>query len=438
MTGNVFRKEFITYNHFNSEVLDEVKILISNCLASDDKEQGRTDLTHLVTYTIDDSGSTEIDDAISLEEDNGCSKLWIHIADPANVIPFNGKIDQEALLRSTSLYFVDQFTPMLPISLTADHISLLPGRVSKAISVGVILDIDGSISSYVILKSLIKVTYQLTYAEADELIDYCPKEAQELSKLHELVEELKRHRESNGALILEQPQGKFYLDNGYVDLRIIESTCSRVLVSEMMILMGTIVATYGIERTIALPYRSQTKYNRDYVEEVNQLHEYNVACSLVKFSLPRGVTSTEPLSHSSLGLDCYVQASSPIRRYLDLLTHRQLSLSLEGSSTLSIDSVKNYITIAEKKSREWVMCTRENIRYWQIVWLQQNKEKIYTCYFIKWLNRTNKFAIVRLMDIEIDIAVNLFGTTSPDQGDGIKLKLCDVDFKLSKITFSIV
>jgi hypothetical protein len=44
----------------------------------------RRDLTHLVTYTVDDASTTEVDDAISIEELPGGKgqKLWIHVADP--------------------------------------------------------------------------------------------------------------------------------------------------------------------------------------------------------------------------------------------------------------------------------------------------------------------------------------------------------------------
>ncbi|MGB7414195.1 MAG: RNB domain-containing ribonuclease, partial [Thermosynechococcaceae cyanobacterium] len=68
-----------------------------------DPDPSRTDLTHLKVYTIDDEGTQEIDDGLSLEHlDNGQQRLWIHIADPSRWIVLGDELDQEAKRRSTT------------------------------------------------------------------------------------------------------------------------------------------------------------------------------------------------------------------------------------------------------------------------------------------------------------------------------------------------
>lgn len=50
---------------------------------------------------------------------------------------------------------------------------------------------------------------------------------------------------------------------------------------------------------------------------------------------------SEPYSHEGLGLPCYVQATSPIRRYGDLCVHRQLKALLRGDSALPFPQPPN-------------------------------------------------------------------------------------------------
>ena len=74
---------------------DEIKDLIYRFSTNNNLNCDVKDLTHLKTYTIDDSKTVEIDDAISLEKVSGQEKLWIHIASPASA-------DQQLLARSPS------------------------------------------------------------------------------------------------------------------------------------------------------------------------------------------------------------------------------------------------------------------------------------------------------------------------------------------------
>ena len=73
---------------------DEIKDLIFRSNTSNNLNSAVKDLTHLKTYTIDDSKTVEIDDAISLEKVSGQEKLWIHIASPASYIEYQSGIDK--------------------------------------------------------------------------------------------------------------------------------------------------------------------------------------------------------------------------------------------------------------------------------------------------------------------------------------------------------
>ena len=73
------------------------------------------DLTNLKTFIIDSENPKEVDDAFSLEIIEGnIKKLWIHISNPCKLFLFDSKIDIDARNKSSSLYLVEQYFPMLP------------------------------------------------------------------------------------------------------------------------------------------------------------------------------------------------------------------------------------------------------------------------------------------------------------------------------------
>ena len=76
------------------------------------------------TYSLDDAGTREIDDALSLERRDGVDWIWIHIADPSRLIDIDSPLDQEARRRATSLYLAEGVMPMLPLELAAGPLSL--------------------------------------------------------------------------------------------------------------------------------------------------------------------------------------------------------------------------------------------------------------------------------------------------------------------------
>lgn len=97
------------------------------------------------------------------------------------------------------------------------------------------------------------------------------------------------------------------------------------LVSEMMILCGEVIATYGSVNNLSLPYRGQPQSNID-VSAFAHLPEGPVRSSaIVKIMRAAEIDFRKPIRHGVLGLPGYVQFTSPIRRYMDLLAHYQVS-----------------------------------------------------------------------------------------------------------------
>ena len=96
------------------------------------------DLTNLKTFIIDSPNPREIDDAFSLEIIEGnIKKLWIHISNPSKLFLTDSKIDIDARNRSSSLYLIDKYIPMLPIEII-DKANLTQNKLSNTISASII------------------------------------------------------------------------------------------------------------------------------------------------------------------------------------------------------------------------------------------------------------------------------------------------------------
>eukprot|EP01031_Cornospumella_fuschlensis_P027622 gene27622-33359_t len=195
-------------DRFPKEVIEEAYALLQKDKWVDPDERLRRDLTSLRTYAIDSEGTTEVDDALSIEyidasvfhrvgfaqgsldfstsdrTDNPgrrvIEKLWVHIADVSAFIPPGSKLAQEAEERMTSIYLPDEKIGMLPDALSVDLLSLGAKPISYALSLGVVLDDHGEVLSYEICPSKIRMTRRLTYAQLDDIL----RQHQELRRDH--------------------------------------------------------------------------------------------------------------------------------------------------------------------------------------------------------------------------------------------------------------
>ena len=104
-------------------------------------------LAQVQAFSIDDAGTTEIDDALSVTElEDGTHRVGIHIAAPGLVIAKDDPLDQVARKRMSTVYFPGDKMTMLPESVIKQF-SLDEGAPRPALSVYVDIDETGSIKS---------------------------------------------------------------------------------------------------------------------------------------------------------------------------------------------------------------------------------------------------------------------------------------------------
>tara|TARA_Y100001968_G_C19391044_1_gene735610 strand:- start:313 stop:1611 length:1299 start_codon:yes stop_codon:yes gene_type:complete len=387
------------------------------------------DLSHLKTYTIDDVDTIEIDDAISLEKINAQYKLWIHIASPAVYLDYGSSIDKSAKKRISSLYLSQKNIYMFPEKLIKDLFSISKKEKRVALSLGVIFNCDGTISSYEIVKSLINPNYQLSYEDADELIEYAPKLEEDLSIISNILDKIKSQRKKQGAIEIIEPYGKVKVIEGIPCIKVIDQSVSRQLVSEAMILYGNLISIYTREHNIPVPYRVQ-EGRTNLINNKKITSQNKIFCNYkLKQSMGKTYYSLSPLRHNGLGLNSYLHATSPIRRYADLIVHYQINKYLNNIELISKDEIDNIICEVNNKSKQNINRFREDQKIWINKWFENSYSAEYKVIFLNWINRYKNICIIYFIDYCFSLICLLNSNTDIKIGKKINIKNITVNYK---------
>ena len=410
---------------YNKIIDNEVKNIISRFKQSNNVNTSVKDLTHLKTYSIDDSQSFEIDDAISLEKISYQHKLWIHIASPTSYFEYQSAIDKKARKLISTVYLSTNTYYMLPEILINDVFSLSDKKKRESLSLGVIFNEDGSVRSTEIVQSIIKVDFRLNYTEADELIDYAPKEEEDLSIISEILQSRKCWRKNSGATEILESFGKIIVEDNNPTLKIIDPTLSRQLISEAMILYGNLISNFTKVNKIPVPYRVQQridKVSKDNFQDSDNKVLYNF---LLKKTMGKSYYSINPMPHSSLGLTSYLHATSPIRRYADLIVNYQLNRYLNNNELISKEDVEQMILEINNQGRQNIMRYREDQKYWLRKWFEKNSFKVYNVILLNWVNRYKNICILYFLDYHFSTICNLKSKKNLNIGESFNVQKID-------------
>ena len=411
---------------FSDAIETEAQQLLAMAEQEQPGDRERLDLTHLWAVTIDDSTTLELDDGLSLETTaEGGQRLWIHVADPGRLVVEGTPLDLEARRRATSLYLAQGTLPMFPVALSHGPFSLRSGHRNAAWSIWVELDGEGGVTASGLQRSWIQPTYRLTYEDADDLIELAPPQEAQLAGMHALMERRRQWRERQGALVMDQGEGRMRVRDGQVELEITEPGLSRSMVAEAMILAGAVVADFGHRHGLALPYRSQLPAALPSDAELEVLPVGPVRHAALKRCLSRGITGTEPARHFSLGLEAYVQATSPIRRYGDLLVQRQLAAHLSGFPPKEAPALLELLQELESGTRQAAAISREDQRHWQQVWFEAHRHAPWPAVFLRWLRPQDHLGLVHVETLAMDLAATC--PPGADPGDALILRVSAVD-----------
>ncbi|NVM57962.1 MAG: RNB domain-containing ribonuclease [Desulfobacterales bacterium] len=329
-------------------------------------ETTRRDLTHLSTLTIDGQGTLDFDDAISIEPNGDRYRLGVHITDASYFLKKGGAVDEEALARASSIYMPDKRIPMLPPPLAEDLCSLKEGQDRPAISIVADLDNSANVVAYEIFASIIRVGRQLTYYDANLVVQEDP----ELSAIYELAQRFRLIRLKNRAIQLTLPEMHVWIQSpGEISVtQINRESPSRLMVSECMILANWLAARFFRDHGQPTVYRSQLPPRGHLIDEGGGTLYQNW---MQRRLLSRLILGLDPEPHAGLGLDVYVTLTSPLRKYLDLVTQRQLRGLLGLERLYSNEELRFIIQLVEQPMSYITVLQQERTRYWILRYLER-------------------------------------------------------------------
>lgn len=395
-------KEYNLPYEFPDDVILEAQ-KVENKITKKDL-QNRLDLRSKNIFTIDGEDAKDLDDAIyvtKLENEN--YELGVSIADVSHYVAENSKLDQEAIIRGTSIYMLDRVIPMLPKELSNGICSLNVNEDRLCLSVISEITPDGEIVSSDIRKAVINVKERMSYADVQKILDGKNKKVlkryekyiEDFKLMEELAKILKQKREGAGSLDLDIPESKVILDkNGFaIDIEKYKIYFANEIIEQFMLTANEIVAEkfYWLEapfiyrvheepdtekvnalNKFLFNFGYKIKSNKEKVypkafaevlEKVKGREEEMVVSNLILRTLKVARYESENKGHFGIASKYYCHFTSPIRRYPDLTLHRLVKDYTKNKDSKTISYWKSRLfdiaNQSSKKEQDSINCERD-------------------------------------------------------------------------------
>jgi len=393
---------------FPDTVTREAESVAAAGLRADEGE--REDLRDRLVVTIDPEDAKDHDDALSWTRNpNGTIEVGVHIADVSHYVPEGGILDREALERGTSVYLVDRVVPMLPHELSSDLASLKPDQDRLAISLLLTIDNSGEIVGSRVARTIIRSRHRLSYDDAQEILDGAPAASEALSStlngLYGFSRTLRRQREKRGSIDFDLPEARVVLNSAGepTDIQRVFRLGAHELVEDMMILANETVASLAISERVPIIFRVHEEPKEDRIELLRGLagtfghqlpqrklkprdlakllrsmdgtpQEALVSTATLR-SMKQARYSPDNLLHFGLASPAYAHFTSPIRRYPDLVVHRQLSRWLanpEGARKTDVERLRSVAERSSERERKAVAAERDSVDLKKIQFMERH------------------------------------------------------------------
>ena len=361
---------------FYAQYFPKGKGFAADLKGPDENDWEELPIANVRAFSIDDSSTTEIDDATSVEHvDDKLLRIGIHIAAPSLGIDRDSDIDKVARSRLSTVYAPGIKTTMLPENWIKEF-SLDEGRAVPCLSLYALVDKQTlEVSATETHLERIKVRANIRY---DLIEDQFTEEklsagtvehpfAEEITWLWKFAKKCLAEREAvrGKPEILGRLEWSFDLE-GEDENAVIHLKSRRrgspldLAVGELMIFANMVWGGWLEEVNVAGIYRSQ--------------------------SMGRVKMSTTPGPHDGMGVPQYAWCTSPLRRYVDLVNQRQLisavldqTPSYRPSDTDLFTIVSNF-TLTYGAYNEF---QRKMERYWSLRWIEQEGLKTIEAVVVK-------------------------------------------------------
>jgi exoribonuclease R len=447
---------------------------------------GRIALSTPSIVTIDDPTTNDRDDGLSLELLNSSAhtylwRLGVHISDVASSIGSVGSsqsnndssdpLESLASERLTSVYCSDITRHMLPKDLVEKAFSLDEGTKRPALSLFITYNEDVatgecSIENVSFAQTAVSIQKNWGYDEVDQIIENfspalalisltpalslietessteikaseTPSEAdhnlsslQYFSALHRFAKWFETHRSKSGAQEFDNRDISVVYCEKTDSLILTETTMSspsRLTIRELMICYNWLVAEAASRTNTSIPFRTQSPPQ----SSANDSFEIPLSSGpardyLAKGRLNRSLWGTEAKPHFSLGLPCYCQATSPIRRYYDLLAQQQIrSLLNQESPPYSKDRIAEKLEQSAPYLIATQLVAKDSKRFWMLRYLAQEKTRNNSVFEGVVVRADNRGILALIPSIQLTCLVK--NVSSLKLGDSVKVKLVKID-----------
>ena len=354
--------------------------------------KNRVDLRGQNIFTIDGEDAKDLDDAVRvIKLENGNYKLDVHIADVSYYVKPNSLLDQEALIRGTSIYMLARVIPMLPRELSNGICSLNAGEDRFTLSCSMEINEKGDVISTEIYKAVINVTERMSYTDVQKILDNSDEEVvnkykkyiKDFKLMEELALILKNKRLDKGYLNLEIPESKIELDidGRVVNIKKYETSFANEIIEQFMLTANEQIAEKFYWLDAPFIYRVHEKPDYEKVQELNKFlinfglmikankdniypkefakildqvkgkEEEKVVSNLVLRTLKIARYEEINEGHFGIASKYYCHFTSPIRRYPDLFIHRVISKYLEENYDVDEKFILEYKEQAKDRAK---------------------------------------------------------------------------------------
>ena len=397
----------------------------------DPLESIRHDFGQLIVYTIDDNGAQELDDGISIERDiAGPDNLWVHVhvADPTAIIPPTHSLARRARDSVHTLYFNHSSQGMLPKSLVREKLSLgitaRTGQPENVMTFSAKVDPSGDIIDYRVRAGIIRNVRILKYDGVDAAMSFpthgstfpfgrpkksspalnvTPTDTENLHLFALFSKRMASRRLGTSSFLhgLERPELDVYpkpLPVGIVDLlqpglflgnplisyavRNVRFSGSRKIVAEAAQVANRVASRFARDHGVPLVWRSLAAPvgSEDALADLLKLRDEDGWVDFFEvrrkgIQLQSGRYTFKPAEHWALGItedEGYTKATSPLRRYGDLVTHWQIKhMLLHNKPLFSSEEMQTTFDHISVKEQRWKWIEQAHGKWWALAFIKR-------------------------------------------------------------------
>jgi ribonuclease R len=338
-----------------------------------------------VAITIDDAASRDLDDALGAHHPGGDApvEVAVHIADVAGLVGLDSPADRYARTVAATAYpIVGPNAPMLDPGLAEDALSLLPGQDRRVMSIRFSIAADGTVGGTAVELALIRTDARLTYAAVEDWLDGDASDVEAeagdaaerirapLAALAEAGRRLGVERDARltfeelfasatlAPMLIDgrlgvteaEPHARAYRFVERLMVAANETIANHLVATgvpalyrahagldpERLARLAAAVALAGAEvPALAEPAADAEQVAAQLLAEIERIGETRAAdrellVAAATSSTARATYDPDPAHHRGLAAAAYTHFTPPIRRYADLVVHRQLRATLAG------------------------------------------------------------------------------------------------------------